>query len=105
MIAIGDAVLMPDSLRPFGLPLYGLFNLSEFSSLTSVYDAIMKGLPAKDSGVQAMKQRHGGRWNVVFCDGHIEGLKPSDLFNITNPAVMQRWNIDHQPHKPTAIPQ
>jgi len=104
MIAIGDAVLIPDSLRPTGFPLYGVNNISEFSSLASVYDAIMRGVPAKDSAVQAMKQRHGGLWNVVFCDGHVEGLKPSDLFNITNPTVMQRWNIDHQPHKPTVPP-
>src|SRR4029077_16327014 len=85
MIAIGDAFLLPDNVRSRGAtmlpPLYGLTDISAFARLGAYYDAIIKGLPVNDGAFGAMNQRHGGRWNIVFCDGHVEGLKPSDLFN------------------------
>jgi prepilin-type N-terminal cleavage/methylation domain-containing protein/prepilin-type processing-associated H-X9-DG protein len=40
--------------------------------------------------------RHGTAYNVVFCDGHVQGMKPILMFNPTNTAPM--WNRDHQPH-------
>jgi prepilin-type processing-associated H-X9-DG protein/prepilin-type N-terminal cleavage/methylation domain-containing protein len=43
--------------------------------------------------------RHGRTSNVGFCDGHVEAIVPSLLFNLTNSAV--RWNNDHQPHPET----
>jgi len=43
--------------------------------------------------------RHGKNYNVVFCDGHVEGLKPALLFNPSKTAVL--WNNDHQPHPET----
>ena len=40
--------------------------------------------------------RHGRNYNLVCCDGHVEGMNPAVLFN---PRVnAPRWNIDHQPH-------
>jgi prepilin-type N-terminal cleavage/methylation domain-containing protein/prepilin-type processing-associated H-X9-DG protein len=45
-----------------------------------------------------MKKRHGGCWNVSFCDGHAENLKWAQLWDWRKPAVAQRWNRDHQPH-------
>jgi prepilin-type processing-associated H-X9-DG protein/prepilin-type N-terminal cleavage/methylation domain-containing protein len=44
-------------------------------------------------------QRHQGRANVVFCDGHVESLKLQFLFADTNDAALVRWNRDHQPHR------
>jgi prepilin-type processing-associated H-X9-DG protein len=40
--------------------------------------------------------RHGNNYNLVCCDGHVEGLRPSLLFSPLANAV--RWNNDHQPH-------
>jgi prepilin-type N-terminal cleavage/methylation domain-containing protein/prepilin-type processing-associated H-X9-DG protein len=48
--------------------------------------------------IQAMNQRHGGRWIASFCDGHVEKLLLDDLLNTTNAIAMRRWNRDHQPH-------
>ncbi len=62
------------------------------------YNGVVRGLPPGDPTVRAMKQRHGGRWNMGFCDAHVENLRTSDLFNLSNSVVAQRWNIDHQPH-------
>ena len=41
-------------------------------------------------------KRHQGRWNVDFCDGHVQCLTTKDLFDITNQAVLARWRLNHQ---------
>jgi len=43
--------------------------------------------------------RHGSSYNVASCDGHVDALRPSWLFNPAKCAV--RWNNDHQPHPET----
>jgi len=102
MIALGDAILKPDWLSP-GYPLSPTIgDLSGFWQGIRTYRSVMPGLPANDSGVRAMKQRHGGRWNIGFCDGHVETLRPERLFDITDTIQMQRWNNDHQPHNDLA---
>jgi prepilin-type processing-associated H-X9-DG protein/prepilin-type N-terminal cleavage/methylation domain-containing protein len=71
MIAIGDVfVQRPDLLR---LPVYGV--------------------------ALAAYQRHQGKANVVFCDGHVESPALQSLFTDTNDAALVRWNRDHQPHR------
>lgn len=47
---------------------------------------------------QLYRRRHGGRWNIGFCDGHVESLRPQDVFDTTKDEQMRRWNRDHQPH-------
>lgn len=44
-------------------------------------------------------QRHQGRGNVVFSDGHVESLTLKVLFDDTSDAALSRWNRDHQPHR------
>jgi prepilin-type N-terminal cleavage/methylation domain-containing protein/prepilin-type processing-associated H-X9-DG protein len=109
MIAIGDAPISPDSSGPTvgGVltPIATWFDLSAFVEDRENYNAMLKGLSPNDSAVRAMGQRHGGRWNITFCDGHVESLKPSNLFTYQNSSLMQRWNIDHQPHNTMGIPQ
>jgi prepilin-type processing-associated H-X9-DG protein len=51
-----------------------------------------------DQRLRFSAQRHGGRWNVGFCDGHVENLRTRNLFDFSNPDVARRWNSDHQPH-------
>ena len=51
-----------------------------------------------DPGFQLPSARHGNEYNVVYCDGHAQGMPPSVLFG-TNTA--QSWNNDHQPHPET----
>ncbi|HZR20705.1 MAG TPA: DUF1559 domain-containing protein [Verrucomicrobiae bacterium] len=97
MIAIGDAALAGDSPGIPGL-VWGQPNLNDPIVLENFYKAVMQGQPVSDLGVRAMKYRHGGRWIVGFCDGHVESLRPQDLFIVTNAVVAQRWNNDHQPH-------
>ena len=56
------------------------------------------GTGTTDFAIQFVKQRHNARWNIAFCDGHVENLRGLDIFNISNSVVAQRWNADHQPH-------
>ena len=99
MIALGDAILAIDSTRGGG-PLWGWpgFNGWDKDYRKIVLASIIPGLPANDSAVQAMKQRHSGRWNISFCDGHIESLIVGSFFATNNPDQRRRWNRDHQPH-------
>jgi prepilin-type N-terminal cleavage/methylation domain-containing protein/prepilin-type processing-associated H-X9-DG protein len=45
------------------------------------------------------RQRHHGRGNVTFCDGHVAEFGLSALFLDTSDAALSRWNKDHQPHR------
>ncbi|MBN8246937.1 MAG: prepilin-type N-terminal cleavage/methylation domain-containing protein [Verrucomicrobia bacterium] len=45
------------------------------------------------------RKRHGGRANVVFCDGHVEAPLLDSLFVETSDASLRRWNRDGQPHR------
>jgi prepilin-type N-terminal cleavage/methylation domain-containing protein/prepilin-type processing-associated H-X9-DG protein len=98
MIAMGDATLMPNGATGYKGPIHGFFPLNMAISDGVYWNAVMLGLPAGDSAVKAMMQRHSGRWNIVFCDGHTETLRPSDLFDVSKPLMAQRWNNDHQAH-------
>jgi prepilin-type processing-associated H-X9-DG protein len=44
-------------------------------------------------------ERHQGRANVVFTDGHVEALPLKTLFEDTSDAALSLWNRDHQPHR------
>ena len=49
-------------------------------------------------------QRHQGKANVVFCDGHVESPMLQFLFADTSDAALVRWNRDHQPHREKLSP-
>ena len=48
--------------------------------------------------------RHHGKANVVFCDGHVELLTLTFLFEDTSDAALSRWNRDHLPHREKLSP-
>jgi len=49
--------------------------------------------------ILAVYQRHRGKSNAVFCDGHVESPSLQFLFADTGDAALARWNRDHQPHR------
>lgn len=104
MISFGDApFLRPDQAvqtrePPGGTLLYSkAFSSSPFSSF---YNEVVRNIAfnATDPTVRQTLARHGGRWNVGFCDAHVENLRGKQLFDFSNPMVARRWNSDHQPH-------
>lgn len=44
-----------------------------------------------------LQRRHGGKWNVLFCDGHVESLTTPNLFDTRKASVRMRWNNDNRP--------
>jgi prepilin-type processing-associated H-X9-DG protein/prepilin-type N-terminal cleavage/methylation domain-containing protein len=63
---------------------------------------VMPGYQYGDGLVQARarmsaRTRHTGVFNVLFCDGHVQHMKPSKLFGQKDDAL-QRLNNDHQAH-------
>jgi prepilin-type N-terminal cleavage/methylation domain-containing protein/prepilin-type processing-associated H-X9-DG protein len=46
----------------------------------------------------ATERHHQGRLGVLFCDGHVEAMKPYDLFFNLNPKFLSKWNRDNKPH-------
>ena len=55
--------------------------------------------PQFSSASWAFPARHGKNYNQLCCDGHIEAMAPSVLFNPSRTAA--RWNYDNQPHPET----
>ncbi len=63
---------------------------------------VMQGYQYGDSSEQerarmSARARHTGVFTLLFCDGHVQHLKPSKLFGQTADAL-QRLNNDHQAH-------
>jgi prepilin-type processing-associated H-X9-DG protein len=44
-----------------------------------------------------LQRRHGGKWTVLFCDGHVESLTTANLFDTRKASVRMRWNNDNLP--------
>ena len=55
--------------------------------------------PGAKASAVGIRRRHDGRWNVVFCDGHVEGLKTKQLFDLRREDIAVRWNTDHLSHR------
>jgi prepilin-type N-terminal cleavage/methylation domain-containing protein/prepilin-type processing-associated H-X9-DG protein len=102
MIAIGDANLtwmVPVVIKAFyrtNVPV----NYSGMAMLdvNTRNRAQAKGMPGSDGIAKAVKARHGGAYNLNFCDGHVECIPQKKLFEISDTAL-RRWNADNEPHR------
>lgn len=102
MIAIGDAHLVWSSPaiinNLYGVrttkPTYSGMGLLDINSRDGVQR--VSWLPSPDI-IAATKRRHRGRYNVGFCDGHVEGIHRNRLFSRTE-QTLRRWNNDNLPH-------
>ena len=63
MIGMGDAIIV----LPATPPVTGVVQLDFPFRYPDHYIGVMYGAPAYNAAVQAMKQRHGGRWNMGFA--------------------------------------
>ncbi len=101
MIALGDANLMwllPPILKLY----YGLSGPASYTGFArldvSSWDkSAAAGFGGSAGILQATQQRHGGRFDVVFCDGHVESVLAAKLFD-KGDTTLRRWNNDNQPH-------
>jgi prepilin-type N-terminal cleavage/methylation domain-containing protein/prepilin-type processing-associated H-X9-DG protein len=44
---------------------------------------------------KAMIARHGGKWHMGFCDGHVDPGKPLRFFNLHSDEVVRLWRRDN----------
>ena len=51
-----------------------------------------------DRGPRFADLRHGGKFSVVFSDGHLESVPYKKLYLDKSDQARRRWNIDNQPH-------
>jgi prepilin-type N-terminal cleavage/methylation domain-containing protein/prepilin-type processing-associated H-X9-DG protein len=102
MIAFGDATLIwtPAALMRM---LYGeSFDRDSYDGMALIDINSRNGVERPNyvgsAGViSATLKRHSGRYNIAFCDGHIEGIPRDRLFRRTDDSL-RRWNNDNEPH-------
>lgn len=63
-------------------------------------DGLFFGTPVNPLIFRYSEKRHSGKFNVLFCDGHIENLRPLILFSHDD-GKLRRWNNDNLPHRET----
>jgi prepilin-type N-terminal cleavage/methylation domain-containing protein/prepilin-type processing-associated H-X9-DG protein len=105
MISTGDAPIIPAGIGGGGnmMSAVGHTDVSYFWgwvtldashwSPTSAYH------PVFGNNLPWMKKRHKDRWNVAYCDGHVETWQTKKLFDSKNDEVMRLWNRDNKPHR------
>ena len=89
MIAVGDAfstwpynpLVIVEGFEMLSRKLHSLENFARFPD-----------------GSKMMTQRHQGKLNVNFCDGHAESIKYRNLLLDLNPKFLKRWHSDNEPH-------
>ncbi|MBX3747144.1 MAG: prepilin-type N-terminal cleavage/methylation domain-containing protein [Verrucomicrobiae bacterium] len=92
MLAMGDTPITApraDGKTALG-STFGMFNPQSYFML--------RWLPLHDERQAAERGRHTGLFNAVFCDGHVRGFKPRELFS-TKPTSVRRWNYDNEAHE------
>jgi prepilin-type N-terminal cleavage/methylation domain-containing protein/prepilin-type processing-associated H-X9-DG protein len=98
MIAMADAVLNVYVPYP-GSFVNGLDELFAIPNWGRSGWVIELGYPNPEPGsVDLQPKRHGGVWNVLFCDGHVQALTTKQFLDPRSDAVVQRWNRDHVAH-------
>jgi len=108
LIAVGDAIVHSiywegadysdaawpwDGLAPDYIEITSVLGMkpSTWSPPTAHTAADVKAMRA------VLQRRHGGKWNVLFCDGHVESLTTPNLFDTRKASVRMRWNNDNLP--------
>jgi len=101
MIAVGDATLIWMT-KPMIKILYGQEGVEGASGMAHLdinYRNFVqrKAYPLSNNIIDATMARHGGRYNITFCDGHVEAVDRKQLHD-RNYRALRRWNNDNKPH-------
>ena len=102
MIAVGDATLIWMT-KPMVKILYGEDGVDGASGMAHLdinYRNFVqrKAYPLSSKIIDATKTRHGGQYNISFCDGHVEALNRTRLHERSFRAL-RRWNNDNRHHR------
>ena len=98
MIAIGDSPMV----RLEGLPINDITGSSVApfpqNSLIAADIDLPQGRTMLPSTVATLR-RHGGQWNMAFCDGHVERGRGRAFFDWRSDEVLKRWSRDNKAHR------
>ncbi len=102
MIALGDANLnwsSPAIIQQYhGIQLsQNTYNGWGFLDINTRDFGQREIWPPSANIIQATQRRHQGRYNIGFCDGHVESIHRLKLFARADD-TLRRWNNDNQPH-------
>ncbi len=110
MIAISDGPLSPTVADDQNFPSQ-IVGWTDFSRYVGWYDYLVASESGTVPGMgqwgdlgaarmrAAIKHRHLGNWNVLFCDGHVRAHTTAELFNFNNDDVLRLRNKDNLPHR------
>lgn len=101
-----NEVVNPSQMISLGDAPCDLLGTNGYWSLESgIFSPVYRPSPMASASMEGLARlkaiaarRHSGRFNVVFADGHLEYLRPPDLFDVSQEPIARRWNKDNQPH-------
>jgi prepilin-type N-terminal cleavage/methylation domain-containing protein/prepilin-type processing-associated H-X9-DG protein len=95
VVCPSDMIAMSDTLlNGWILPVAGC---DELNPEVEPYFMVELGLRLFP-GTDYQTMRHGGRWNVLYCDGHVLGESTKQFLDPRSDSVLQSWSRDHAPH-------
>lgn len=104
MIATGDSVLSVAAYGSTdyntvlqGIPELEFWPIKPGGAMSGPLAHVQSGAVLVANG--GYQLRHGGLFNMGFCDAHVQSFKIAELFTIRGDAALARWNNDHQPHR------
>jgi prepilin-type processing-associated H-X9-DG protein/prepilin-type N-terminal cleavage/methylation domain-containing protein len=97
MIATGDSEIAEFDGAPNSV--VGLPSAPHFQAWMAVPPPGSKFPRPPSATSRWMIRRHGNRWNMSFCDGHVEKGPPQKYFNYASDGVLSLWNPDHRAHR------
>ncbi len=102
MIVLGDSQIDAMDLTGLGTLVW---TSTRFVDMILFDSALLEmGLPTASNignpqaGVGFVQRRHAARWNVQFCDAHVQSFKTKELFDYHSETVLKRWSRDHLAH-------
>lgn len=107
MIALGDSMLFWVSMGTpvfsyLGYDAYGAgggFGMEPIRAQLKLGPGIGSDKTTIDNSLRGIQDRHGGRWNTVFCDAHVESMKTAEMFDPRKDQILRRWHKDGLPHR------
>ncbi len=94
LIAIGDSQM----LHNLGLPN----NITGGHLAPYTQEFLLRGLsvtPDHKALLEAQLRRHEGRWNMAFCDGHVEHGETPAFFDWRKDEALKHWSRDNKAHR------
>ncbi|HEY6228668.1 MAG TPA: DUF1559 domain-containing protein [Verrucomicrobiae bacterium] len=58
----------------------------------------LPGFYSNDYGMAAVAKRHGGKWDMLYCDGHVATHATKAVIDRNNDSVRSSYNKDGLPH-------